>query len=158
MMTKFTIHIYSVSVVLFSKTRLFYFARLRSRQIIVLVSVLPEFAEQSRFLCRVSVDFGSRLLSKVPHSKWIRNTCTHYTFNYVYNNLPGLLLINIILNLLWFCYFKIHCENRNDQRECATMLLNVFETSKDSADFVIDRDVNFKWIHYYNVSFWHLQC
>ena len=38
-------------------------------QIIDLVSVLPEFAEQSRFLCRVSVYFGSRLLSMVPLSK-----------------------------------------------------------------------------------------
>ena len=69
------------------------------------------------------------------------------------NNLPGLLLINIILNVLLFCYFKIHCENRNDQRECVTMLLNVSETSKDSADFVIDHDGYFKRIHYYNVSF-----
>ena len=42
-------------------------------QIIVLVSVLPEFAEQSRFLCRVSVDFGSRLLSMVPLSKSFHN-------------------------------------------------------------------------------------
>ena len=77
MMTKFTIvntcRAYSVSVVLFSKTQLFYFARLRSRQIIVLVSMLPEFAEQSRFLCRVSVDFGSRLLSMVPLSKSFHN-------------------------------------------------------------------------------------
>ena len=43
------------------------------------------------------------------------------------------------------------------------MLLNVFEISKDSAnfviaDFVIDRHVHFKWIPIYNVSFWHLQC
>ena len=53
MMTKFTIHVQ------------------HSRQIIVLVSVLPEFAEQSRFLCRVLVDFGSRLLSIVPLSKII---------------------------------------------------------------------------------------
>ena len=36
MMTKFTIHVQ------------------HSRQIIVLVPVLPEFAEQSRFLCSVS--------------------------------------------------------------------------------------------------------
>ena len=38
------------------------------------------------------------------------------------------------------------------------MLLNVFETSKDSADFVIDGDVYFKQIHYYKVYFGHLQC
>ena len=60
---------YSVSVVLFSDSQLSYFACLRSRQIIFLVSVLLEFAEQSRFLCSVSVDFGSRLLSMVPLSK-----------------------------------------------------------------------------------------
>ena len=57
---------YSVSIVL---SQLSYFARLRSRQIIVLVSVLPEFAEQSRLLCQVSVYFGSRLLSIIPLSK-----------------------------------------------------------------------------------------
>ena len=64
---------YSVSVVLFSKTLSCLILRVRSRQIIVLVSVLPEFAEQSRFLCRVSVDFGSRLLNMVPLSKSFHN-------------------------------------------------------------------------------------
>ena len=61
---------YSVSVVLFSKTELLYFARLRNRQIIVLVSVLSEFAEES-------VDFGSRLLSMVPLSKSFHNVVIH---------------------------------------------------------------------------------
>ena len=55
MMTKFTIHVQ------------------HSRQIIVLVSVQLEFAEQSRFLCRVPVDFGLRLLSMVPLSKSFHN-------------------------------------------------------------------------------------
>ena len=55
MMMKFTIHVQ------------------HSRQIIVLVSVLPEFAEQSQFLCRMSVDFGSRLLSMVLLSKSFHN-------------------------------------------------------------------------------------
>ena len=55
MMTKFTIHVQ------------------HNRQIIVLVSVQLEFAEQSRFLCRVPVDFGSRLLSMVPLSKSFHN-------------------------------------------------------------------------------------
>ena len=44
-----------------------------SRQIVVLVSVLPELAEQSQFLCRVSDDFGSRILSMVPLSKSFHN-------------------------------------------------------------------------------------
>ena len=42
-------------------------------KIIDLVSVLPEFAEQSQLLCRVSVDFGLRLLSMVPLSKSFHN-------------------------------------------------------------------------------------
>ena len=58
MLTKFTY--------LFSKTLSYLI--LRVCQTIVLVSVLPEFAKQSRLLCRVSVDFGSRLLSMVPLS------------------------------------------------------------------------------------------
>ena len=57
----------------FKNSQPFYFTRLRSHQIIVLVSVLPEFAEQSRFLCRVPVDFGLRLLSMVPLSKSFHN-------------------------------------------------------------------------------------
>ena len=61
MMTKFTIHVQPQCSFVLKNSQ-----RLRSRQIIVLVSVLPEFAEQSRFLCRVSVDFG---LSMVPLSK-----------------------------------------------------------------------------------------
>ena len=65
---------YSVGVVLFSKTLSYLiFTRLHSRQIIVLVSGLPEFAEQSRLICRVSVDFGSRLLSMVPLLKSFHN-------------------------------------------------------------------------------------
>ena len=70
MMMKFTIHVRQHSFI-FKNSQLSYFARLRSRQIIVLVSVLPEYAEQSRF--RVSVDFGSRLLSLVPLSKSFLN-------------------------------------------------------------------------------------
>ena len=70
MMTKLTIH---VQRFVFKNSQRSYFARLRSRQIIDLVSVLPEFAEQSRLLCRVSVDFGSRLLSMVPLSKSFHN-------------------------------------------------------------------------------------
>ena len=38
----------------FTDSQLSYFAHLRSRQIIVLVSVQPEFAELLRFLCSVS--------------------------------------------------------------------------------------------------------
>ena len=53
---------YSINVVLFSKTLSYLISR--SHQIIVLVSMLPEFAEQSWFLCSVSADFGSRLLTK----------------------------------------------------------------------------------------------
>ena len=71
MMTKFTIHVQRQRSFVFKHSQLFYFARLRSRQIIVLVSV--EFAEQSRFLCRVSVDLGSRQLSMVPLSKSFHN-------------------------------------------------------------------------------------
>ena len=73
MMTKFTIHVQHQRSFVFKNSRLSYFARLRSCQIIELVSVLPEFAEQSRFLCRVSVDFGSRLLSMIPLSKSFHN-------------------------------------------------------------------------------------
>ena len=69
MMTKFTIHVQHQRSFVFKNSQLSYFACLRSRKIIVLVSVLPEFAEQSQFLYRVSVDFGSRLLSMVPLSK-----------------------------------------------------------------------------------------
>ena len=54
MMTKFTIHVQRQGSFVFKNSRLSYFARLRSCQIIYLVSVLPEFAEQSRFLCSVS--------------------------------------------------------------------------------------------------------
>ena len=73
MMTHFTIHVQSQRSFVFKNSQLSYFVHLHSRQIIVLVSVLPEFAEQSRFLCRVSVDFGSRLLSMVPLSKSFHN-------------------------------------------------------------------------------------
>ena len=44
-MTKFTIHVQHQRSFVFKNTLLSYFARLRSRQIIVLVSVLPEFAK-----------------------------------------------------------------------------------------------------------------
>ena len=71
--TKFTIHVQSQRSFVFKNSQLFYFVRLCSRQIIVLVFVLLEFAEQSRFLCRVSVDSGSRLLSMVPLSKSFHN-------------------------------------------------------------------------------------
>ena len=47
MMTKFTMHVQRHRSLVFKDSQLLYFARLRSRQIIVLVSVLPEFAEQS---------------------------------------------------------------------------------------------------------------
>ena len=57
MMTKFTIHVQRQRSFVFKNSQLSYFARLRSRQIIVLDSMLLEFAEQSRFLCRVSVGF-----------------------------------------------------------------------------------------------------
>ena len=73
MMTKFTIHVQGQCSLFFQNSQLSYFACLRSRQIIVLVSVLLEFAEQSQFLYRVSVDFGSRLLSMVPLSKTFHN-------------------------------------------------------------------------------------
>ena len=33
------------------------------------------------------------------------------------------------------------------------MLVNFIETSKDTADFLIDRDVYFKRIYYHNVSY-----
>ena len=69
MMPKFTIHVQRQRSFVFKNSQLSYFTCLRSRQIIVLVSVLPEFAEQPRLLCRVSVDLLSRLLSMVPHSK-----------------------------------------------------------------------------------------
>ena len=72
-MTKFTINVQHQRSFVFKNSQLSYFARLRSRQIIVLVSVLPEFAEQSQFLCRVSCDFGSRLLSIVLLSKSFHN-------------------------------------------------------------------------------------
>ena len=54
MMTKFAIHVQRQRSFVFKDSKLSYFERLRSRQIIVYVSVLPEFAEQSRFLCSVS--------------------------------------------------------------------------------------------------------
>ena len=73
MMTKFTIHVQCQRSFVFKDSQLFYFAHLRSRQIIVLVSMLLEFAEQSWFLCRVSVDFGSRLLSMFLLSKSFHN-------------------------------------------------------------------------------------
>ena len=73
MMTKFTIHVQRQGSFVFKNSQLSNFANLRSRQKIVLVSMLPEFAEQSRFLCIVSVDFGSRLLSMVPLSKSFNN-------------------------------------------------------------------------------------
>ena len=63
-MTKFTIHVQCQRSFVLKNSQLSYFACLRSHQIIVLVSMLLEFAEQSRFLYRVSVDFGSRLLPK----------------------------------------------------------------------------------------------
>ena len=69
MMMKFTIHVQRQGTFVFKNSQISYFAHLHSRQIIVLVSALPEFVEQSQFLCRVSVDFGSRLLSMVPLSK-----------------------------------------------------------------------------------------
>ena len=47
-MTKFTIYVQCSFV--FKDSQVFYFRRLRSRHIIALVSVLPEFAEHSRFL------------------------------------------------------------------------------------------------------------
>ena len=59
MMTKFIIHVQRQRSFVFKDSQLFYFARLRSRQIIVLVSVLPEFAEQSRLLhaeCQLILD------------------------------------------------------------------------------------------------------
>ena len=49
MMTKFTIHVQRQRSFVSKHSRLSYFAQLCSCQIIVLVSVLPEFAEQSRF-------------------------------------------------------------------------------------------------------------
>ena len=73
MLTKFTMHVQRQRSFVFINFQSSYFARLRSRQIIVLVFVLPEFAEQSRFLFRVSVDFGSRLLSMVRLSKSFHN-------------------------------------------------------------------------------------
>ena len=73
MMMKFTIHVQCQRSFVFKNSQLSYFAHLRSRQIIVLVSMLLEFAEQSWFLCRVTVDFGSRLLSMVPLSKSFHN-------------------------------------------------------------------------------------
>ena len=45
MMKKFTIYVQRQGSFVFKNSRLSYFARLRSRQIIYLVSVLPEFAE-----------------------------------------------------------------------------------------------------------------
>ena len=72
MMTKFRIHVQRQCNFVFKNSQSF-FASLRSRQIIVLVSVLPEFAEQSRFLRRVSVDFGWRLLSMASLSKSFHN-------------------------------------------------------------------------------------
>ena len=62
MMTKFTIHVQSQRSFVFKNSQLSYFARL-----------LQEFVDQSRFLCRVSVDFGSRLLSMVLLSKSFHN-------------------------------------------------------------------------------------
>ena len=62
-----------INLLLIFFNQLSFCAHLRSHQIIVLVSMLPEFAEQSRFLCRVSVDFGSRLLSMVPLLKSFHN-------------------------------------------------------------------------------------
>ena len=73
MMTKFTIHVHRQCRFVFKNSQLFYFTCQRSCQIIVFVSVLPEFAKQSRFLCRVSVDFESRPLSMVPLSKSFHN-------------------------------------------------------------------------------------
>ena len=73
MMTKFTIYVQCQRSFVLKNSQLFYFACLHSRQIILLVSVLLEFAEQSRFLCRVSVDFGLRLLSMVLLSKSFQN-------------------------------------------------------------------------------------
>ena len=74
MMTKFTtVNVQRQRCFVFKDPQLSYLARLRSRQIVVLVSMLPEFAQQSRLLCRVSVDFGSRLRSMVPLSKSFHN-------------------------------------------------------------------------------------
>ena len=56
MMTKFTIHVQRQHSFFFKNSQLSYFVRLRSRQIIVLVSVLPEFTEQSWFLCQLILD------------------------------------------------------------------------------------------------------
>ena len=62
---------HSISVVFVFKDT--HYLILRSCQIIVLVSMLLEFAVQSRFLCRVSDDFVSRLLSIDPLLKSFHN-------------------------------------------------------------------------------------
>ena len=83
MITKYTIHVKRQHSFVFKNSQLSYSTCLRSRQIIVLVSVLPEFAEQSHFLCRVSVDFGSRLLSMVLLSESFHNVIFFYNNKFI---------------------------------------------------------------------------
>ena len=66
MMMKFTtIYVQLQRIFVFKDSQLSYFMRLCICQIIVLVSVLPEFAKQSWLLCRMSVDFVLRPLNMV---------------------------------------------------------------------------------------------